>query len=154
MILGTFYEVKNPHPPQWVLWKGALAIGRGTAAALAIVSRATRPPAAGARKRKLEKEIESQGLFPTCAKEKRRRKVKETEWLLHPRLGFIRVCEALCCNPRLRNRALRASERQRKRQRETESCKYCSSDGESGGDAKQSGEGRGRSSSLLHVAYP
>lgn len=36
---------------------------------------------------------------------------------MHPRLGFIRVCEALCCNPRLRDRALRASERQRKRQR-------------------------------------
>jgi hypothetical protein len=39
MILGTFYEVKNPHSP---------------------------PPAprAGDRKRKLKKEIETQGLFP------------------------------------------------------------------------------------------
>lgn len=127
MILGTFYEVKkSPNPP---------TPGR-------------------CQEKKIKKRNRNSRALPPCAKEKKRRKVKETEWLLHPQLGFIRVCEALCCNPRLRNRALRASERQRNRQRETESCKYCSSDGESGGDAKQSGEGRGRSSSLLHVAYP
>jgi hypothetical protein len=66
-----------------VLWKGALAIGRGTAAALAIVGRAfnndhpndvcaTRP--ACARKRKLKKEIEAQGLLPLVQRKRKEEK--------------------------------------------------------------------------------
>jgi len=48
MILGTFYEVKNPPSPP--------------------------PPPGGDRKRKLKKEIETQGLFPLVQRKRKEEK--------------------------------------------------------------------------------
>jgi hypothetical protein len=76
MILGTFNEVKNPHPPQWVLWKGAMAIGRGTAAALAIVSRATPPPRGRCQEKKIRKRNRISRAVPHLCKGKEKKKSK------------------------------------------------------------------------------